>query len=121
LPAPDLSALLARTYAAPEGDVETAIALLWQELLGVPKVGRHDHFFELGGNSLMITTLIARLRQSGLHTDVRSVFTSRTLAALAATVTAGVQTSNAYVAPPNLIPDASSEAQTHVVEEEIRL
>ncbi|WP_332690623.1 non-ribosomal peptide synthetase, partial [Devosia sp.] len=52
LPAPDRDAVVTRSYEAPQGDVETAIAAIWQELLGIERVGRHDHFFELGGHSL---------------------------------------------------------------------
>ncbi|KMJ44713.1 peptide synthetase [Xenorhabdus khoisanae] len=53
-PAPDQSAIVARGYEAPQGDVETALAQIWQELLGLDRVSRHDHFFELGGHSLLI-------------------------------------------------------------------
>jgi len=88
LPAPDLSALLARTYAAPEGDVETTIALLWQELLGVPKVGRHDHFFELGGHSILAVQLAVRVREQ-CHVDVPigSIFQQPQLSEFAGFVT----------------------------------
>ena len=44
---------LAREYEAPQGALECAIAHVWQELLGLQRVGRHDHFFELGGHSLL--------------------------------------------------------------------
>ncbi|WP_415843459.1 condensation domain-containing protein, partial [Xenorhabdus thuongxuanensis] len=63
LPAPDLSAVVTREYAAPEGEVEIALARIWQTLLGLEQVGRHDHFFELGGHSLLATQLAARVRQ----------------------------------------------------------
>ncbi|MCV4265956.1 AMP-binding enzyme, partial [Pseudomonas capsici] len=74
LPAPDQSALASRAYEAPQGKVETAIAELWQELLGVEQVGRHDHFFELGGHSLLAVKLIERMRQQNLSADVRVLF-----------------------------------------------
>jgi acyl transferase domain-containing protein len=48
-------------YSAPETEVEQAVAELWQELLGVERVGRNDHFFDLGGHSLMGVQLLARL------------------------------------------------------------
>ncbi|KPA93901.1 AMP-binding enzyme, partial [Pseudomonas asplenii] len=47
LPAPDRSAVASRGYEAPEGATEMAIARIWQDLLQLEQVGRHDHFFEL--------------------------------------------------------------------------
>ncbi|PHM70060.1 non-ribosomal peptide synthetase [Xenorhabdus kozodoii] len=53
-PAPDQSAIVAREYEAPQGEIEIVLAQIWQDLLGVARVSRHDHFFELGGHSLLI-------------------------------------------------------------------
>ncbi|TFF33719.1 non-ribosomal peptide synthetase, partial [Pseudomonas sp. RIT623] len=83
LPAPDVPQ---QAYEAPQGEVETLLAQLWSELLGVAQVGRHDNFFELGGHSLLAVTLTARLRKAGLRADVRVLFGQPTLAALAAAV-----------------------------------
>ncbi|HET7464935.1 MAG TPA: amino acid adenylation domain-containing protein, partial [Longimicrobium sp.] len=88
LPAPEEDAYAARTYEAPVGETERALAEIWAEVLGLERVGRHDHFFELGGHSLLVVQVIARLRQRGLHCDVRSAFTAPTLAALAAELAA---------------------------------
>ncbi|SDT21978.1 non-ribosomal peptide synthetase [Pseudomonas granadensis] len=89
LPAPGPDALIRRDYEAPQGDVENALAQIWQELLQVPQVGRHDHFFELGGHSLLAVNLIERMRQLGMSCDVRVLFGQPTLAALAAAVGSG--------------------------------
>ncbi|MEG1056232.1 MAG: phosphopantetheine-binding protein, partial [Janthinobacterium sp.] len=86
LPQPDTEALQNREYQAPEGETETLLAAIWAELLGVERVGRHDNFFELGGHSLLAVTLTSRLRQQGLHADIRVLFGQPTLAALAAAV-----------------------------------
>nr|WP_242487975.1 non-ribosomal peptide synthetase [Pseudomonas sp. TH31] len=59
LPAPDLDAMSERGYAAPEGATEHALAQIFQELLGLPKVGRRDSFFELGGHSLLAAQLVS--------------------------------------------------------------
>ncbi|UUZ56112.1 phosphopantetheine-binding protein [Massilia sp. H-1] len=81
---PDQSAVVAREYEAPQDAIESALAAVWQELLGLDRIGRHDHFFELGGHSLMVISLIEKLRLRGLKADVRAVFTAPTLAAMAA-------------------------------------
>ena len=52
-----------RLYEEPQGEIEEQLAGMWQELLGVERVGRQDHFFELGGHSLLAMRLIARVRQ----------------------------------------------------------
>jgi amino acid adenylation domain-containing protein len=84
LPAPDAGALVARRYEAPQGELETAIAAIWQTLLGVPQVGRNDHFFELGGYSLLATQFVARLRDAtGIDLPLMKVFQAPILASLA--------------------------------------
>jgi aryl carrier-like protein len=71
--------------------------------LKVERVGRHDHFFELGGHSLLAVTMIERLRQQGLHVDVRDLFANPTVAGLAAVM--GRQAVRAQVeVPANRIP-----------------
>ncbi|MBI0329292.1 non-ribosomal peptide synthase/polyketide synthase [Burkholderia plantarii] len=88
LPAPDADAYASRPYEAPRGETEATLARLWAEVLGVERVGRHDHFFELGGHSLLALGLIARMREAGLDADVRVLFGQPTLAALAAALDA---------------------------------
>ncbi|HEX2077184.1 MAG TPA: amino acid adenylation domain-containing protein, partial [Longimicrobium sp.] len=104
LPAPEGDAFARRGYEAPLGEVETALAEIWSEVLGIDRVGRHDGFFELGGHSLLAVTLIARMRTRGLHADVRALFTTPTLAGLA---TAVMGESADVQVPPNRIPDGS--------------
>src|SRR3569833_1198815 len=83
LPAPEGEAYAHHQYEAPQGDIERVLAQLWQELLGVERVGRQNNFFELGGHSLLAVTLIERMRQQGLQADVRALFSSPTLRQLA--------------------------------------
>ena len=70
-------------YAQPEGEVEQRIAVLWQELLGISPVGRHDNFLEIGGDSLLATRLIGRMREEfGVELPVRLFFEGSTIAEL---------------------------------------
>ncbi|MGS0546228.1 amino acid adenylation domain-containing protein [Pseudomonas parakoreensis] len=101
LPEPGADAVINRPYVAPEGEVETTLARIWGEVLGVEQVGRHDNFFELGGHSLLAVSLVARMRQSGLHTDARALFSQPTLAALALSTTPEAQ--QVFI-PPTTIP-----------------
>ncbi|MCG1055981.1 amino acid adenylation domain-containing protein, partial [Mycetohabitans sp. B5] len=86
LPAPDDDALAHQAYEAPQGELETTLAAIWAELLGVKQVGRHDSFFALGGHSLLAVQLIERLRRRGLSVSVRLLFEAPTLSALAQTL-----------------------------------
>ncbi|MCG1056116.1 hypothetical protein KQH49_14785, partial [Mycetohabitans sp. B5] len=74
LPAPDDAALAHQAYEAPQGELETTLATIWAELLGVERVGRHDSFFALGGHSLLAVQLMERLRRRGLSVSVRLLF-----------------------------------------------
>src|SRR6185436_19146175 len=53
LPAPDYSPDLQRTYEAPIGATEEKLAGIMGSLLKVPRVGRKDSFFDLGGHSIL--------------------------------------------------------------------
>ncbi|MBA3485669.1 MAG: amino acid adenylation domain-containing protein, partial [Lysobacter sp.] len=89
LPTAEAGAVAQREYEAPQGEVEEALARLWQELLDVPRVGRHDHFFELGGHSLLAVQLASRLHESlGVEMPLKLLFGTPTLAALAAALPA---------------------------------
>jgi aryl carrier-like protein len=102
LPAPEGDAYATRGYEAPVGEIETALAEIWAEALRLERVGRHDDFFALGGHSLLVVGLIERMRQRGLHTDVRKFFATPTVAALASSV---MDESDVVQVPPTKIPN----------------
>ncbi|MER8537669.1 condensation domain-containing protein, partial [Mesorhizobium sp. M1023] len=87
LPAPDDEAYARTAYEAPQGEVETLLAGIWQELLGLERIGRHDHFFELGGHSLLAVQLLSRLPQAvGVELPLATLFARPVLADLAASI-----------------------------------
>ncbi|TYC70826.1 hypothetical protein EH183_30425, partial [Streptomyces sp. CB01881] len=85
LPAPGPNLLAADQQGeAPLPGVETELAALWADVLGVEKVGRYSDFFALGGHSLLAMQVIARL--PGLfqvEVPLRTLFEAPTPAAFA--------------------------------------
>ncbi|MGY3698971.1 non-ribosomal peptide synthetase component F/aryl carrier-like protein [Bradyrhizobium sp. USDA 3240] len=86
LPGPADAAYALAAYEAPRGEVETMLAGIWAELLGVERIGRHDNFFELGGHSLLAVQLMERLRRLSLGVEVRTLFARPVLCDLAASL-----------------------------------
>ncbi|HEX7640719.1 MAG TPA: condensation domain-containing protein, partial [Burkholderiaceae bacterium] len=84
LPAPEQGAYVSQSYEAPQGEIEEILAGIWQELLRVECIGRHDNFFDLGGHSLLAVQLMTRIRQGlGREMALRQLFEHPTVAALA--------------------------------------
>ena len=108
MPAPEASAVKTRAFDPPQGAIETALATLWCDLLGLDRVGRHDHFFELGGHSLLVVTLIERLRQHGLVADVRAVFAAPVLADLAVAIGSAAPPQRIEVPPNRITPECAA-------------
>jgi amino acid adenylation domain-containing protein len=90
LPAPQGEDFGQRPYEAPDGPLEQALAVLWCELLGIQRVGRHDSFFDLGGHSLLAVRLAAAIRRT-LHCDIpiQRLFAQPTLHQMAYLVLTG--------------------------------
>ncbi|RYZ41974.1 MAG: amino acid adenylation domain-containing protein [Myxococcaceae bacterium] len=77
----------AAEYVAPATAEELALAGIWTELLGRPRIGARDDFFALGGHSLMAAQIVSRVRESlGVELPLTAVFESPTLAGLAEVV-----------------------------------
>ncbi|ERT10170.1 AMP-binding protein, partial [Photorhabdus temperata] len=83
LPAPGEDAFARQVYQAPQGEMETALAAIWRELLGIEQISRHDNFFALGGHSLLVVRMIEYLRRIGLGVSVQTLFRHQTLRVLA--------------------------------------
>jgi hypothetical protein len=84
LPAPDPAASRARDYLAPANPIEESLAAACAGVLGLPRVGMRDNFFDLGGHSLLAASLVSRLRdQYGLDVTLQMVFAAADLLDLA--------------------------------------
>jgi acyl carrier protein len=81
LPAPDQSRPeLSGEFVAPRSPVEMELAEIWQQLLGIERVGIHDNFFELGGHSLLLTQLASWIRKAfQVEVPLRVLFDTPTI------------------------------------------
>ena len=83
LPLPDQSSLSTRAYVGPRTGTEESLVAIWQELLGVDRIGVLDNFFELGGHSLLATRLVSMVRrQMDVDLAIRDVFVHPTISEL---------------------------------------
>ncbi len=68
---------------APRTPAEERLAQIWRDVLKVPRVGIHDNYFALGGDSILVLQVVARAREAGLALSPRLVFERPTVAELA--------------------------------------
>ncbi|MFF2848887.1 amino acid adenylation domain-containing protein [Streptomyces sp. NPDC058001] len=111
LPVPGREDLAVSEGVEPVSGVERAVAEVWRRVLGVDRVGLHDNFFALGGQSLLATEAVARLNDTfGVDLSLPMIFQEPTVAALAAMIEekkAGPADASAL---PELVATGASEA-----------
>lgn len=83
LPAPALDAGPEGEYAAPRDAMEAFLADIWREVLGLERVGIHDNFFEIGGESVIAIQVVSRVNRAGIAVTPRQLFQYQTVAELA--------------------------------------
>jgi amino acid adenylation domain-containing protein len=84
LPDPELTDMTAE-YVAPRNATEQALADIWQDLLGVERVGIYDNFFELGGHSLLAMRVVSAIRKElDIELSIRDLFVYPMIAGLGA-------------------------------------
>ena len=85
LPDPAAHGQLISTHVPARSDLERRLVHVWQQLLSRNQVGVHDNFFDLGGHSLMLASLRARVADAvGSAVPIVTLFEHPTIAALAA-------------------------------------
>ena len=93
------TALLAPSVA-PTTDLEIGLAAAWSKVLGVARVGIHDNFFALGGDSLGVLKLCVEMKQAvGIEFQLEDVFRAPTIAELAMSTSTEVAQSASVVVP----------------------
>ncbi|HEY0601403.1 MAG TPA: amino acid adenylation domain-containing protein [Herpetosiphonaceae bacterium] len=105
LPAPDqLRPDLETAFVAPQTPVEQLLANIWADVLHVGEVGVTDNFFSLGGNSLLATLLVSRMREAfQVDLPVRTLFEAPTIAGLLQRILQA-RTADASLLPPPIVP-----------------
>lgn len=84
LPAPEGTRPdLEQVFVAPSTPVEKVLAGIWAQVLGLQRVGIHDRFFDLGGDSLLSVQVIFKAQQAGLRLTPKQLFQYPTIAELA--------------------------------------
>jgi len=66
-------------YVMPRTEEEEKLATVFQEVLGVDKVGIHDSFFDLGGHSLLSVQVISKAKTLGLKVELTDLFQGQTV------------------------------------------
>ena len=82
LPTPD-APRASDEYVPPTGEIEGLLVEAWQDVLGLERVGTHDNYFDLGGDSIRAIQIASRLHRADLEFRVRDLFQFTTVAALA--------------------------------------
>src|SRR5215468_3888301 len=90
LPELDVGEPAGGSYVPPATPEQAAVALVWQDVLGVARVGLWDDFFAIGGGSVAAAQVVARIRaEVGLPVSVRQLFDHPTVGQLVASAGAG--------------------------------
>ncbi|ASS74698.1 hypothetical protein CIG75_06735 [Tumebacillus algifaecis] len=84
LPAPELGVTREQALLEPRNETEAVLAAIWQELLGIDRIGVRDNFFELGGHSLLAVRMLAQIEAGFAKSlPMSALFRSPTVEALA--------------------------------------
>ncbi|MBO0996115.1 non-ribosomal peptide synthetase, partial [Bacillus sp. SD088] len=81
LPVPTFTSSTA--YAAPENEREELLVTIYQEVLGLEKIGIDDPFFEIGGDSIKAIRIISKMREVGFELDYEMMFQEKTIRGIA--------------------------------------
>lgn len=87
LPEPNVPTTKEQEYIEPQSDIERIFCNVWQTVLGVPRVGITDNFFQLGGNSILVIYVVAELGLAGVKLAPEKIYKAPTIRGLLEFVT----------------------------------
>ncbi|MEB3130340.1 bacitracin non-ribosomal peptide synthetase BacA [Bacillus paralicheniformis] len=83
LPVPERSVTMDRRYEAPRDQMEEKLVSIWEEALGINKIGINSHFFEAGGHSLKAAALVSTIhKELNVKLPLRQIFETPTIKGL---------------------------------------
>ena len=93
---------LAEEYVAPQSPVQQRLADIVASIVGVAKVGIHDNFFEIGGDSILAIQIVARAQEEGIRLAPLDLFNHQSVALLAevATTAPAIDAEQGHVSGP---------------------
>ncbi|HEV7669747.1 MAG TPA: non-ribosomal peptide synthase/polyketide synthase [Thermoanaerobaculia bacterium] len=101
LPAPEAAETMVLSPAAPRTPVEELMAGIWQDVLGLDRLGLESNFFHLGGHSLLATRVVSRLRSAlGVELPLRELFEAPTVSELSSRVERALRFGAGVETPP---------------------
>ncbi|MGP0590924.1 phosphopantetheine-binding protein, partial [Nitrospira sp. T9] len=95
---------------APQTETERTLAAIWAQVLGLPRVGRHENFFALGGDSITSLQVLARAHRAGIQLTPKQLFDHPTVASAVAVAVVG------SAAATESLPDAADPSRISDVE-----
>lgn len=97
-------------FVAARTPIEADLAHLWQQILGIERVGIHDIFFERGGDSILATQTVSQIRQKyGVDLSLRALFEAPTIAGLAENIARTQQTTVPSLQPRQKPPESEGD------------
>ena len=72
-----------KEYLAPVSETEAVLCRIWQQVLGIERIGITEDFFRIGGDSILSIQISTRIRQAGLNCQVKDIFECKTIHKLA--------------------------------------
>ncbi len=100
LPLPDGNIMTGTEYEAPRNELEEKLASIWQNVLGIERIGISDNFFELGGNSIKVIGIASNIhKELNVEVPLGEIFRTPTIKALSEHIQKAAQNIYAAIEP----------------------
>ncbi|MGB3534213.1 MAG: amino acid adenylation domain-containing protein [Microcoleaceae cyanobacterium] len=91
-------------FVKPETAIEKKLVAIWSEILQLDRVGIHDNFFEIGGDSILAIQIVSKANQAGIQLTPKQIFQHQTIAELATIATVEIVINTEQTLVTGLVP-----------------